>query len=47
MPRGGVKHRGEQMALIAGLVHDRATDPHIAELLGDIEGSSLVADSES
>ena len=47
MPRGGVQHRGEQMALLAGLVHDRATDPRIAELLGDIEGSSLVSDAES
>ncbi|MGH9422370.1 MAG: carboxypeptidase M32, partial [Thermoanaerobaculia bacterium] len=47
MPRGGVAHRGEQMALIAGLVHDRATDPHIAELLSEVEGTPLVADNES
>ena len=47
MPRSGVKHRGDQMALIAGLVHDRSTDPRIAELLGQIEGSPLVADGES
>jgi carboxypeptidase Taq len=47
MPRGGVTHRGEQMALIAGLVHDRATDPRIAELLGKVEGSSIAAESES
>jgi carboxypeptidase Taq len=47
MPRGGVEHRGEQMALIAGLVHDRATDPLIAELLGNVEGSALVTHPES
>lgn len=47
MPRGGVKHRGEQMALLAGLVHDRSTDPRIGELLSNVEGSSLVVDAES
>lgn len=47
MPRGGVKHRGEQMALVAGIVHDRATQPRIAELLSAIEGTPLVSDEES
>lgn len=47
MPRDGVKHRGEQMALIAGLVHDRATDPRYDELLKTVEASGLVSDSES
>lgn len=47
MPRGGVKHRGEQMALLAGLVHDRATDPRVAELLSQVEASSLVGNAES
>jgi carboxypeptidase Taq len=47
MPRGGVKHRGDQMALLAGLVHERATSPHIGELLSEIEGSPLVTDPES
>jgi len=47
MPRGGVKHRAEQMALVAGLVHDRATDPRYNELLGIVESSSLVIDPES
>lgn len=44
MPRGGVGHRGEQMALLAGIVHDRETDPRIAELLAAVEDSSLVTD---
>jgi carboxypeptidase Taq len=40
MPRGGAKHRGDQMALIAGLVHDRATDPRYDELLREVEAAS-------
>jgi carboxypeptidase Taq len=47
MPRRGVKHRGEQLALLAGLAHDRATDPRIGDLLGAIEDSPLVSDVES
>src|SRR5438132_346122 len=44
MPRGGVAHRADQMALLAGLQHDRATDPRLGELLAAVEASSLVAD---
>jgi carboxypeptidase Taq len=47
MPRNGVNHRGEQMALIAGLVHDRGTDPRIGELLSLIEGTPFVSDPDS
>lgn len=47
MPRGGVEHRAEQMALLAGLVHDRGTDPRYDELLGTAEASALVSDRES
>jgi carboxypeptidase Taq len=47
MPRGGVEHRAEQMALLAGLVHDRGTDPRYEELLGAVEGSALVRDSDA
>ncbi|MGZ5477668.1 MAG: carboxypeptidase M32, partial [Thermoanaerobaculia bacterium] len=47
MPPGGVEHRAEQSALMAGIVHDRGTDPRYDELLNVVEGSSLVADSES
>jgi carboxypeptidase Taq len=47
MPRGGANHRGEQLALLAGLAHDRATDPRIGELLSAIEGSELVSDPDS
>lgn len=47
MPRAGVQHRGEQMALIAGLAHDRATDPRLGDLLAAVEGSPLVSDPGS
>ncbi|HUL04164.1 MAG TPA: carboxypeptidase M32 [Gemmatimonadales bacterium] len=47
MPRGGVEHRAEQMALLAGLVHDRSTDPRYEELLGAVEASPLMRDPES
>jgi carboxypeptidase Taq len=47
MPRGGVENRAEQMALVAGLVHDRGADPRYDELLSCIEGSPLVQDPES
>ena len=47
MPRGGATHRGEQLALLAGLAHDRATNPRVGELLSSLESSSLAADAES
>ena len=47
MPPGGVAHRGRQMALLAGLVHERWTDPRLGEWLAAVEGSSLVADPSS
>jgi len=47
MPPGGVENRGEQLAVIAGLLHDRGTDPRIGELLAQLEGSELLADPRS
>ena len=47
MPRSGVEHRAEQRAALAGLVHDRGTDPRYEELLNTVEGSALVRDPES
>jgi carboxypeptidase Taq len=44
MPPGGVESRSEQLALVAGLLHDRGTDPRLGELLAAIEGSDLLAD---
>src|SRR5690349_20079392 len=47
MPPGGVEHRAEQSALIAGLVHERSTDPRYDELLHAVENSTLIADADS
>ncbi len=47
MPTGGAENRGNQLALLAGLHHDRATDPQIGALLHEAEGSALVADPDS
>src|SRR5206468_1912659 len=49
MPPNAVEHRGEQRALLAGLVHDRETDPRYEELLSAVEGSrydALLDDNE-
>ena len=47
MPRRGVENRGQQMAMVAGIAHEYATDPKRAELLDIVENSSLVSDPES
>jgi carboxypeptidase Taq len=47
MPRKGVKHRAEQMVLLAGLSHDRATNPRYDELLSVLEQSAMVSDPDS
>jgi carboxypeptidase Taq len=47
MPAGGVEGRSEQLALLAGLLHERGTDPRLGELLDRLEDSSLLADSAS
>jgi len=44
MPRGASTYRGEQLALLAGLGHERATDPALDDLLNAVEDSDLVAD---
>jgi carboxypeptidase Taq len=40
MPRGGVEHRAEQTSLLAGLLHDRTSDPRLDELLRVMESAS-------
>jgi carboxypeptidase Taq len=45
MPPGGVENRSEQLALVAGLLHERGTDPRVGELLAIVEHSDLVADA--
>jgi carboxypeptidase Taq len=47
MPTGGAEHRSGQMGLLAGIYHERATDPKVGELLAMIEGSDLIAEPRS
>ena len=47
MPAGAVEGRSEQLALLAGLLHERGTDPRLGELLDELEGSPLLADAAS
>jgi len=47
MPKGGAQHRAEQMAYLFGMAHQKATDPKIADLIKEVEGSDMVADEFS
>src|SRR5215208_6153849 len=47
MPRGGIEHRSRQMALLAGLHHEKATDPRVGDLLGELAGSGREGDPDS
>ncbi len=47
LPRGGSAYRGDQMALLAGMHHERATDPAVGDRLADVEESEVVADPAS
>jgi carboxypeptidase Taq len=44
MPPGGIENRSEQLGLVAGLLHERGTDPRLGDLLAAVEGSDLLAD---
>ncbi len=47
MPRGGGEHRSQQLSLLATLVHERTTDPRIADWIASCEADSeLVASQE-
>ncbi len=47
MPKGGARHRAEQLALLVGMVHARATAPQIGDWLAEVEGSDVVSDPHS
>lgn len=47
MPAKGAGLRGEQMAFLAALSHQKFTDPKVGELLATVEGSDLAKDPES
>lgn len=44
MPPGGVEHRGNQLALLAGQAHERRSNPRVGELLARLENSDLTID---
>ena len=46
MPPGGGEHRANQKALLAGMVHQRATAPKIGEWLQTVEQSDLVRNGD-
>ncbi|MEC7556205.1 MAG: carboxypeptidase M32 [Planctomycetota bacterium] len=41
LPPGGVKHRSEQLALLAGKAHAEATDPGLGDLLAELQAEDL------
>lgn len=47
MPPGGAAHRANQLSLLAGLCHERATAPQIGQLLAEVETSPLAAPADS
>lgn len=47
MPKGGAEHRANQLGMLSGMVHDKATDPRIGELLSALEESSDFDDADS
>jgi carboxypeptidase Taq len=44
LPPAGAEHRAEQMKLLAGMVHQRWTDPRLGEWLGELGESALAGD---
>lgn len=44
LPADGTAHRANQLALLAGLIHEQATDPEIGALLHELEASSNFAE---
>ncbi len=47
MPAKGAGLRGEQLAFLAGLAHQKLTDPKFGELLAVVEGSEFARDPDS
>jgi len=47
IPKAGVEHRGNQLALLAGLRHEKITSPRIGDLLNQLERSSFTGDPNS
>ena len=46
MPSGGASFRSEQLGLLAGMTHERATSPRLGELLSELEASGELGDPD-
>lgn len=44
LPVGGAEHRANQLALLAGMTHDRATSKRVGELIGELQSTGNFAD---
>ncbi len=47
IPKEGVENRGNQLALLAGMSHQKATSPEIGDFLKQLEGGSLASAPDS
>ncbi|HSB72677.1 MAG TPA: carboxypeptidase M32 [Candidatus Methylomirabilis sp.] len=47
MPPKGSAHRAEQLALLAGMIHQQATAPEVGGLLATVEGSQVVREPDA
>src|SRR5579859_7833739 len=47
MPHNGSTFRSDQIALLARMTHELATDPKVGDLLAEVEASDLVRDKDS
>ena len=47
MPDAAGEYRAEQMTLLAGMIHDRQTDPRLGEWLSELACGPLVKDAAS
>lgn len=47
MPRQGSRHRAEQLALLARIIHERLTHPQVGDWLQAIDASTLTEDQQA
>jgi len=45
LPREGAEHRANQLALLAGMVHEQATNPEIGNLLVELEANTSLGEA--
>jgi carboxypeptidase Taq len=47
MPSKAAAHRGEQKALLSGMIHEQFTSARVGELLNEVEGAGLAKDTST